>query len=159
MIVVLLEMLSGACLLVCLFSLCKHNFHARSVYDNDVFLTKITLNGFQGVGGKRGEHKGVLSAFSFFSKVLTSYYKCQGKGGIYFYIFKFFHCHYYCIPCVRVAAASLRHTGPVQRDDVSARARRWHSLLCRSFGCSFVCSRGWPRSNDLKSLELCRHAF
>lgn len=37
------------------------------------------------VGEGREKNKGVLSAFSFFSKVLTSYYKCQDKGGIYFY--------------------------------------------------------------------------
>lgn len=84
MIVVLLEMLSGACLLVVPFlSLRTQLPRPLCLCVIMMFLTKITLNGFQ--GGKK-KHKGVLFAFSFFSKVLTSYYKCQDKGGIFFFL-------------------------------------------------------------------------
>lgn len=129
MIVVLLEMLSGASLLVVPFlSLRTQLPRPLCLCVIMMFLTKITLNGFR--GGKK-KHKGVLFAFSFFSKVLTSYYKCQDKGGIFFFLnYNYYHCHYYCVD-------SLLHPSSIQARcrgmDVSARARRWHSLLCRSF--------------------------
>lgn len=85
MIVVLLEMLSGACLLVLpLFFLSAHTTStlALSVYDNDVFDKDYPE---RVSWGKKKKHKGVLFAFFFFPEVLTSFYKCQDKGGIFLF--------------------------------------------------------------------------